>query len=97
MKKRDLLAKIEALGDIDEAQRNRIACTFIGHSNVIEGCFGYMHCARCGDQIGDTLGGAYTNAKAVIVGHACDVCRENATKLTWQDKLFVDKAAYTFN
>lgn len=94
MKKRDVLTKLKALGDITEAQRNSVACTLIGHSNIIETCFGYVHCARCGDQIGDTLAGAYRNDRAVIIGHDCSICRDNATRLTWQDKLFIDKPLF---
>jgi len=63
-----------------------IFCIFFGHSNIIETCFGYVHCARCDAQIGDTLAGCYSNTKAVIVGHNCKECKENYKKLTWKDK-----------
>ena len=62
-------------------------CLFIGHSNIIEGDFGWMHCARCGWYLGDSLGGAYSNDKCVIVGHSCKICKKNWKKLTWKDKL----------
>lgn len=94
MKKKDLLAKLDALGDISEDQRNSIACTFIGHSNIIETCFGYVYCARCGDQIGDSIAGAYSNPDCVIVGHDCQDCRDNAKRLTWRDKLFITKPLF---
>lgn len=85
----DLVRKLGALGEITEPERNRIACALIGHSRIVTYCFGYVSCARCGDQIGDTLGGMTDLGENVVVGHACDICRANYEKLSWQDKLFV--------
>ena len=65
----------------------KMLCIWMGHSNVLEGCFGYMSCARCGEQLGDSLGGAYRNSRCAIVGHNCKTCRANYKKLTWRDKL----------
>lgn len=70
---------------LSEDQLKELCCTLIGHSNIVEGCFGYVHCGRCEAQIGDTLAGSYRNDDAVIVGHDCEVCRENAKRLTWRD------------
>lgn len=64
----------------------RVFCALFGHSNIISTFFGYVYCARCGDQIGDSLGGYYENPNAVIVGHNCDKCKANYAKLTWRDK-----------
>ncbi len=89
MTKKELLAKLKALGPISEQQRNDIVCSLIGHSRIQTYFFGYYNCARCGAQIGDSLGGCYSGAeKAVIVGHSCPTCRENYKKCTWKDKLF---------
>ena len=85
----DLVRKLEALGEITTPERNRITCALIGHSRIVTYCFGYVSCARCGDQIGDTLGGMASLEHSVVVGHACDICRANYEKLSWQDKLFV--------
>lgn len=85
----DLVRKLAALGEITEPERNRITCALIGHSRIVTYWFGYVSCARCGDQIGDTLGGMTNIDNSVIVGHACDVCRANYEKFGWQDKLFV--------
>lgn len=85
----DLVRKLAALGEITEPERNRITCALIGHSRIVTYCFGYVSCARCGDQIGDTLGGMTDLENSVVVGHACDICRANYEKLGWQDKLFV--------
>lgn len=65
----------------------KILCVLIGHSNIEDVCFGYHYCARCGEQVGDSLGSVYFNSKSVVVGHNCNICRENYKKLTWRDKL----------
>lgn len=83
----ELKAKIEALGLPKGDERIKsIVCSLIGHSNIIETCFGYINCARCGDQIGDSLGGYYSNPNAVIIGHNCETCRTNYEKMDWEDK-----------
>ena len=86
--KREVLAKVRALGAVTKDQRNEIVCALVGHSNIITGCFGYIYCGRCEAQIGDTLGGSYTNPDAVLVGHNCADCRKNAKRLTWRDMLY---------
>ena len=64
-----------------------VTCALIGHSRVQSQCFGYWNCARCGDQVGDTLGSSYVGAmQAVAVDHYCDTCRDNAPSLTWKDR-----------
>lgn len=90
MTKKELKSKIIALGELDEDVKAKIVCSLIGHSNITTTCFGYVHCHRCGDQIGDTLGGYYPQAKnQVIVDHDCDACNENWKKMTWQDKYLI--------
>ena len=64
----------------------KLFCVWFGHSDILHGFFGYMSCGRCGEQVGDSLGGAYTNSRAVIVGHDCEHCRANYKRLTWKDK-----------
>lgn len=83
---RDLKSKLSALGDLDEDTKKSVVCSLIGHSNIQTWCFGYVSCARCGDQVGDSLMGLYRNGKQVIVGHNCEVCQENYAKMTWKDK-----------
>jgi hypothetical protein len=65
----------------------KIVCALFGHSNIITTCFGYIYCARCGAQVGDSLGGYYDNPKSVIVGHKCGTCKANYKRLSWKDKL----------
>lgn len=89
MTKKELMQKMEALGNITEEQRNAIVCSLIGHSRIQEYCFGYYTCARCGAQVGDSLAGYYSAAEeTVIVGHNCSTCQKNYKKLGWKDKIF---------
>ena len=66
-----------------------IICVLLGHSRIITQCFGYIHCARCEAQIGDTLGGVFDAKTCVILYHDCETCREAAKSLTWRDRLLV--------
>ena len=68
-----------------------IFCILFRHSNILEGCFGYMHCGRCGALLGDTLAGAYKNKDAVVIGHNCDTCRANYKKMGFIDKFLTTK------
>ena len=87
---KQLKTKVAALGNITDNQRNDIICSLIGHSRIQEQCFGYYNCGRCGQQLGDTLGGSYPfAAKTVVRGHNCDTCQANFKECTWRDKLFV--------
>jgi hypothetical protein len=61
-------------------------CVFWGHSNIVRSCFGYITCARCDEQIGDSLGGYWNNPNCVVVGHNCETCQENYKRLSWKDK-----------
>ena len=82
MDQNEVQARIQGL---DDETAKSVVCALIGHSRIVETCFGYIHCARCGAQIGDSLGGASSTKENVIVGHACDTCRENFTKCDWRD------------
>ena len=71
-------------------RRNAVVCGLIGHSRIQEFCFGYFTCGRCGAQVGDSLASSYSGAEtAVIVGHKCEQCVQNAKTLTWRDRLYV--------
>lgn len=61
-------------------------CVMFGHSKIVETCFGYVHCARCGDLIGDAFAGVFDGSKCVIVGHNCKTCQENYKKLKFKDR-----------
>nr|WP_288830545.1 hypothetical protein [uncultured Clostridium sp.] len=86
---KELLEKLDVLGVTDDEQKKEITCSLIGHSRIQTFCFGYYNCARCGEQVGDSLGGCYPGAvDTVIVGHKCPTCEANYKKLTWRDKVF---------
>jgi len=86
---KELKSKIAGLGDIDIEKKKEIICTFIGHSLIQTSCFGYKYCGRCGEQVGDSLGGIWYDAeKAVLAGHNCKTCRANFKKLSWREKLY---------
>jgi hypothetical protein len=68
-----------------------ITCVLIGHSNILHSCFGYVHCGRCDDQIGDTLGSVYQNKDAAWESCGCKECHDNLAKMGIRDKLFVPK------
>lgn len=88
MTKKELLEKLKLIAPESDEQRNSIICSLIGHSKIVDYCFGYITCARCGTQLGDCLGGAGSAEHNVIVGHKCEVCEANSKKMTWKDKLF---------
>ena len=69
--------KIAALEPLDNEKRKRVTCSLLGHSHITTGCFGYVYCARCGEQIGDVLGGFFYDPLEVRVGHNCPTCRAN--------------------
>ena len=73
-----------------------ILCVLVGHSRIVHGCFGYIHCERCGDQVGDTLAGVYDLEGHVLMEHACETCEENWEGLTWRDKLLAPRRAKVF-
>lgn len=92
MTKKEVVKRIVGL---DKGQAKDVVCALIGHSNIETNCFGYVSCARCEAQIGDTLGGAYENKASVLVGHDCKLCRANTKKLTWRDRLLIEKLDVT--
>jgi hypothetical protein len=76
----------ERISGLPEAIAKAIVCAMVGHSRIQTACFGYYNCGRCFEQVGDTLGSSYPGAKlAVVIGHDCETCRENAKTLTWRD------------
>lgn len=87
---KELLELLKKIPFKDNKQRNNIICSLIGHSRISEMCFGYRHCGRCGDLLGDSLAGAdYGKPDAVLIGHNCNKCRANYKNCTWKDKIFV--------
>jgi hypothetical protein len=86
----ELRAKIATLSlPEDDPRIKGIVCQLIGHSRIVEMCFGYVHCARCKAYIGDTLAGLYDLSDKVVVGHNCETCQSNYEKLSWTDRFMV--------
>lgn len=84
------VAVMTALKKVPASKRKAVACALIGHTRMLgTPCFGYQYCGRCEDQIGDSLGGAFSREDAVVKGHGCPTCIENAKTLTWKDKLLM--------
>lgn len=87
MTKEEYEKKIAALEPLDDEKRKSVTCALLGHSHITTGFFGYVYCARCGEQIGDVLGGCFYDPLEVRVGHNCPICRANYEKLGWEDKI----------
>ena len=87
MTREEYEAQIASLEPLTEEQRKNITCALLGHSHITTGFFGYVYCARCGEQIGDALAGSYYDPLEVRVGHNCPTCRTNYGKLGWEDKI----------
>lgn len=75
-------------------QKRAIYCVLNGHTPITEYCFGYHSCARCDEQLGDSLGGAYRSDSNVYVSHigqnldGCN-CLANARALKRKDRALV--------
>ncbi len=75
-------------------KRRAILCIRLGHPKVVHSCFGYITCARCGEQLGDNLaGGGVDLTKHVVVGHKCEQCQRNARALRPSDRWLLPKEA----
>lgn len=59
---------------LTKEQKLRIYCVKNGHAPYIFKCFGYIHCGRCEEQIGDQLAGVYDDTKIMVINHKCKVC-----------------------
>jgi len=68
-----------------------IYCVLIGHSRIIDTCFGYIYCGRCEDQIGDSLGGVFDTSKSVVIDHNCKQCTKNYKHMTFFKDKFLTK------
>ena len=69
--------------------RRAMLCAKHGHPRVADFCFGYVTCARCGAQLGDTLTAVFELQYYVIVGHDCEVCRGNAKTLKRHERFLL--------
>jgi len=67
---------------LTQQQNAQIYCVKNGHANYISNCFGYVHCGRCNEQIGDRLGGVYDTTDKIAIGHKCNTCNKLKKKLS---------------
>ena len=63
-----------ALAKSDDTTIKKVLCAVVGHPPVLETFFGYQTCARCGEQLGDSLAGVSVATSAAVVGHNCEKC-----------------------
>jgi len=70
-----------------------VFCALFGHARVYEMCFGYVSCARCKQQIGDALAGAFSDAKGVSC--ECSQCEKNWRALRWIDRAFCEQPKWS--
>ena len=66
-----------------------VLCALFGCPMVIDYCFGYVTCARCHRQHGDTLMGSFEMGGYVVKGHACAECTKLWSQLSWHEKILV--------
>ena len=73
---------------LTNTQKAKIYCVKHGHANYITSCFGYVHCGRCGEQIGDRLGGSFPmdRTASIACNGSCKVCDPIYKKLSKLDK-----------
>ncbi len=62
----------EELTKVQEAQ---IYCVKHGHALYIYKFWGYVHCGRCGDQIGDTLASCFPCDERIEVACSTSPCK----------------------
>jgi hypothetical protein len=87
--------RLSLAGVTDVGRKRKVVCALIGHSRVVEYCFGYVTCARCGAQVGDTLAGPSMSGHVFLthLGRSipeCD-CYEVLAKLTWKDRMMLPR------
>ena len=72
-------------------QKAQIYCVKYGHADYVWNCFGYVHCGRCGDQVGDRLASIFDTTDKIWVGHKCQTCNKLRKKLSLLDKKILNK------
>lgn len=65
----------------------KILCALFGHPRVVINDFGYKYCARCNEQLGDSLGGYWTGDGFCELLCDCDECKGVKRILKWHEKL----------
>jgi hypothetical protein len=84
--------KLKVFGEITEEQKSAVACAILGHSKVIDACFGQITCGRCGANLGDTLVGTYTIPEGSFLRKSVEENIANRDKwdsLSWSDTYLI--------
>ena len=76
---------------ITKKQKAQIYCIKNGHANFVSLFFGYVHCGRCGEQIGDQLGSVFDTTEMIVIGHKCSKCSKLKKQLTDLDKKILER------
>lgn len=76
---------------LTKEQKLRIYCIKHGHADYIFKCWGYIHCGRCEEQIGDQLGGVFDTSKLMELGHKCKMCNAIRKKQKKFDLKIIEK------
>ena len=76
---------------LTHSQEAEIYCVKHGHASYIWQFFGYVHCGRCGSQIGDRLASIFDTTNMIMVGHKCSKCSSLKKKLTSIDKIILSR------
>jgi len=76
---------------LTKEQKMQIYCVKHGHAMYITQCFGYVHCGRCGTQIGDTLASIFDTRGYLLIGHKCKICNKIRKGLKKFDLKIVEK------
>lgn len=79
------------MAKLTKVQQAQIYCIKNGHARYVSNCFGYVHCGRCSEQIGDRLAGVFDMKDMISVGHKCKVCNKLRKKLSVLDKKILDR------
>ena len=73
----------------------RIYCAKYRHAKFFHQFWGYVHCGRCGEQIGDKLGGVFYGASEMASPQCkdspCEHCDPIIKKLSKKDKILFDR------
>lgn len=76
-----------------------IICVVFGHSRLVTNCFGYKSCARCSQQLGDSLAGVGLPVGKngyFQIGQTCQCaeCKASFDSLRWIDRFLCPKAEF---
>lgn len=69
-------------------------CNIYGHPRIVSSSFGYIHCARCEEQIADSLGGYFNPDGYVLMNHDCNKCKKAYAALE-DHELFMSPNPFT--